>query len=159
MTSQLKLDRLAGRSLAEFGVARLRDQAFDAVQGLWRQRRDQGMTQKDLAEAIGRDPGWVSRNLGAPGNWTLRTIGEFVQALNGEVEITVAPLESRSEYPDNYDAYLVNNPAMGMVNRVANMDILPMGESSGPNIRVMTAPQISWTPVAGSASENKGASL
>src|SRR6266702_7255878 len=70
-----------------FGFARARDVAFSAVRDLWKRRRAQGMTQKDLATRIGRDPAWVSRKLQGPGNWTLRTIGAFVVALNGEVEI------------------------------------------------------------------------
>ena len=66
------------RDLGDYGFVRLRDQAFDAVLTLWRKRKDAGVTQKELADAIGRDEGWVSRNLRAPGNWTLRTIGELI---------------------------------------------------------------------------------
>ena len=72
---------------------------------LWRRRRDEGWTQKQLADAIGRDRGWVSRNLRAPGNWTLHTAGELVQALNGDVDISVAALEDAPETPRNFDAY------------------------------------------------------
>lgn len=96
---------LAKRDLAEYGVARLRDLVFDAVLALWRRRRSEGWTQKDIAELIGRDPGWVSKNLRAPGNWTLRTAGELVQALGGEAEITIAALEDADDELSNYDAY------------------------------------------------------
>jgi hypothetical protein len=51
------------------------------------------MSQIKLAEAIGRDRGWVSRNLSAPGNWTLRTFGELIQGLGGEPVISVHALE------------------------------------------------------------------
>jgi transcriptional regulator with XRE-family HTH domain len=88
---------LTPRELEAFGFARTRDLAFNAVRGLWRRRRSQGMTQKDLATRIGRDPAWVSRRLQGPGNWTLRTIGTFVAALNGEIEIKIHDLEEPPE--------------------------------------------------------------
>lgn len=103
---------LKGRDLAEYGVVRLRDQAFDAVRALWRKRHAAGLTQKDLADSIGRDPAWVSKNLRAPGNWTLRTIGELAQGLNGEVQINVIGAEEPIECPTNfyaYDGYLASN--------------------------------------------------
>jgi transcriptional regulator with XRE-family HTH domain len=109
MTSRSSnLAPLTGRDRADYGVARLRDQAFDAVQQLWEKRRAAGVTQKALAEAIGRDQGWVSRNLRAPGNWTLRTIAELAQALRGEIEIRVVDLDEPIAMPSNYDAYASN---------------------------------------------------
>lgn len=96
---------MAKRDLAEFGAARLRDQVFDAVLNLWRRRHSEGWTQKQVAEAIGRDRGWVSKNLSGPGNWTLKTAGAFIQALDGEAQIHVSALEEPPEDRSNYDAY------------------------------------------------------
>jgi transcriptional regulator with XRE-family HTH domain len=90
---------------AIYGFARTRDVAFDAVRALWHRRRAEGMTQKQIAEAIGKDTGWVSRNLRGPGNWTLRTIGAFVEALNGDIEISVSPIEAPPPVRTNYHAY------------------------------------------------------
>lgn len=84
---------LVGRDLANYGVARLRDDAFDAVLALWRRRESEGWTMKRVADRIGRDPAWVNRALRAPGNWTLRTIGELIQGLDGEAEINVVALD------------------------------------------------------------------
>ena len=94
---------LTGRELAAFGAARLRDELFEAVYKLWRRRNAAGMTKRQLAHAVDRDPAWVSRTLKGPGNWTLRTAGELIQALNGEVEILVLGLEDSTR--DNYNAY------------------------------------------------------
>jgi transcriptional regulator with XRE-family HTH domain len=96
---------LSGRALAEYGAERIRNEAFEQVCLLWERRKAEGWTQKQLADEIGRDPGWVSRNLSAPGNWTVRTIGAFVQGLNGEAEMKVAALEDPVDTPTNYDAY------------------------------------------------------
>ena len=94
----------------DYGFARLRDQMFDAVTALWRRRRAEGLTLAALAARIGRDPAWVSRSLAAPGNWTLRTAGELIQALQGEAEIHIAALEDKLEtgaVDDAYAGYLV----------------------------------------------------
>jgi hypothetical protein len=93
------------RERADYGFARVRDLAFDAIKQLWKRRSEAGMKQSDLAIAIGRDPAWVSRNLRAPGNWTLRTIGELVEAMDGEVEIIVHAAEDIATTRPNFDAY------------------------------------------------------
>lgn len=105
MTSRLTLAPLEGAELGDYGLARVRDVAFDAVQRLWRRRQAEGMNQKQLAARISRDPATVSRNLRAPGNWTLRTFGELVQALNGNVRIIVEAAEDTTPSWGNYDAY------------------------------------------------------
>lgn len=87
----------------KLNVLRVRDAAFDAVRDLWNFRKSQGMTQADLCKAMDRDSGWLSRNLGGPGNWTLKTFGEFVGSLDGYVKIVVTPREHVA--PSNYDIY------------------------------------------------------
>ena len=96
---------LQHKDLADYGFARVRDQAYDAVCQLWRRRQAEGMKQKDIAEILSRDEGWVSRNLRGPGNWTLRTFGELVSALRGEAEIIVFALEDQPSQPRNFNAY------------------------------------------------------
>lgn len=105
MTSPSDVGQLEPRERAQYGVARFRDLAFDAVQTLWRRRQAAGMKQSDLATAIGRDRGWVSKNLRAPGNWTLRTIGELIEAMDGEIEIVVYGIEDRLQPRPDYDSY------------------------------------------------------
>jgi hypothetical protein len=63
------------------------------------------MTQSQLADALGGDAGWLSRNLRGPGNWTLRTVGRLVDALDGEVEFKVHGLEDPLPAQPNYHAY------------------------------------------------------
>ena len=108
---------LVRRDLAEYGIARLRDQVFDAVLGLWMRRKSEGWTQKRVAEAIGRDPAWVSRNLRAPGNWTLRIAGELIQGLDGEAEMQISALEDPLATPSNFDAYEGYLPARSLPQR------------------------------------------
>jgi hypothetical protein len=68
------------------------------------------MKQIDIAKAIGRSPSWINRSLRGPGNWTLRTFGELVEALNGEIEIAVHAVEDPLPAPPNYDAYAEYEP-------------------------------------------------
>lgn len=105
MISPFETGALNPRERADYGLARVRDVAFDAVRALWRRRHKEGMKQSDLARAIGRDPAWVSRSLRAPGNWTLRTIGELAEGLDGEVEIIVRGNDEIAAQRKNYDAY------------------------------------------------------
>ncbi len=96
----------------DYGFARVRDIAFDAVQKLWRRRQSEGMKQTDLAVKLGRDTAWVSRKLSAPGNWTLRTLGEFAHALDGEAKIEIVGLEDQLNLRSNYDAYAAHKGQM-----------------------------------------------
>jgi transcriptional regulator with XRE-family HTH domain len=99
---------MSHRDALIYGVERARSIAFDAVYKLWLRREAEGMTQADLARAIGRDEAWVSRTLSGPGNWTIKTIGTLVQGLNGELEITVHAMEDPvpDAGPDAYERYL-----------------------------------------------------
>jgi transcriptional regulator with XRE-family HTH domain len=76
-----------------------------AVLILWRKRRDEGMTQTQLAERLGCNKGWLSKKLSGPANWTLKTLGHMVEALDGELEIVVRDLREPVDQPRNFDAY------------------------------------------------------
>jgi hypothetical protein len=110
MPSQSELTYLAPNERREYGFLRVRDAAFDAVSALWKRRQSEGMNQVEIANAIGGDTGWVSRNLRGPGNWTMKTFGAFVEALNGEAQITIRAMEDRPIVLTNYHAYVGYEP-------------------------------------------------
>lgn len=99
------LDELNNAERREMGALRVRDAAFDAVLRLWKQRKNEGLTQKELSDFLEKDPAWVSKNLSGPGNWTLKTIGAFAEALNGHIDINITPIE-QLRCDANYDFYL-----------------------------------------------------
>jgi transcriptional regulator with XRE-family HTH domain len=105
MTTPSDLNFLSPKERRDYGFARIRDAAFDAVSALWKRRQDEGMTQAQIASAIGGDTGWVSKNLRGPGNWTMKTFGAFVEALNGEAQIIVRAAED-NVVRSNYHAYV-----------------------------------------------------
>ena len=102
MTSQ---SDLLPREVGDYGFARARDLAFDAVHALWRRRRAEGMTQSDIAAILGRNRSWVSRSLQGPANWTLRTFGELIEAMRGDIAITSNAIEDNLSNSNAYCEY------------------------------------------------------
>lgn len=90
-----------------FGFARARHKAFAAVRTLWSKRLKEGWSQADLAERLGRDPAWVSRKLSGPTNWTLRSLGELADAMDGELKISISDLGESDGHRSNFDAYKI----------------------------------------------------
>lgn len=105
MTSPSAKPPFSPKDVGDYAFAHSRFLAFEAVTKLWRKRQAAGMKQSDIADFLGRDRGWVSRSLRGPGNWTMRTLGELVEALNGELEIATRPREELPQVTQNSDAY------------------------------------------------------
>ena len=107
MTSQSSriVPHATGKDRAQYGIAKVRTHAFSEIIKRWRKRKIEGMTQAEFAEALGRDTGWLSKNLKGPSNMTLKTFARMVEALDGEAEILVHDLRAPSPHRDNYDAY------------------------------------------------------
>jgi len=129
----------------DYGFARVRDIAFDAVIELWRQRKSEGWKQSDLADKLGRDTGWLSRKLKGPGNWTLRTFGEMVEALDGDAEIKIVPLKDlqAAAKQQNFDAYARFSPRKYspdrpiIVNMSGKTDYQPFSIKTASNTEVV----------------------
>lgn len=131
MTTPSDLNSLTPDEVRDYGFARVRDAAFDAVQSLWARRQTEGMTQADLAAAIAADTGWVSKNLRGPGNWTMRTFGSLVESLGGRAEITVRAAEDPPAVRSNYHAYVDYPQTMGLPGMTRPQGSLPPS-TSGP---------------------------
>ena len=108
----LSSEHLAPEARGELGAERAKMLAFTSVLKLWRRRKEEGLSQADIAKAIGKDEGWVSRNLKGPKNWTIKTLGEFAEALNGDLEIQVLAGEDVAlrESKHNWHAYTEYEP-------------------------------------------------
>jgi transcriptional regulator with XRE-family HTH domain len=129
--------------LSDYGFARVRDMAFDAVHALWRRRQASGVEQKQLAEKIKCSPARLNRTLRGPGNWTLRTFGELVEALDGEAEIRVFGLEDPVEHLKNYDAYEARKSVDAQAKQKAPSPLIPPKEDTQ-----MAAPPTGNTAIA-----------
>ena len=76
-------DQLPGAQLG-FVAGKLRNDLHAVV---LREFKSSGLTQAELAKRLGKDKAWVSRTLGAPGNWTIDTAATLIFAINGSVLI------------------------------------------------------------------------
>jgi transcriptional regulator with XRE-family HTH domain len=73
---------------------RFRNRLYDLVVGEFiRQQKDNGLTQSQLAERIGKDPSRVNKWFRSPGNWTVDTISDLLLGIcASELEISLSPL-------------------------------------------------------------------
>ncbi len=120
---------LTGRDLADFGYARLRDQLFDTVLQLWRQRKSEGVTIPMVAARIGRKPKWVKAKLSAPGDWTLKVAGALIQGLDGEFVVAAIPVHQLFDGPDKLPLF---DPAT-VINIASTLTLDPV-QSDDPNV-------------------------
>ena len=64
---------------------RLRNNLYDVVMTKFlEQEKERGLKKSDLARRIGYDSAQLNRLLGAPGNWTVKTISDLLAGICGE---------------------------------------------------------------------------
>lgn len=63
-----------------FVKSKLRNDLYNLIVAAFRRS---GLTQAELALRLGKRPEIISRNLGAPGNYTIDTVAEMLFAING----------------------------------------------------------------------------
>jgi transcriptional regulator with XRE-family HTH domain len=126
MTSLSSISALAPEQRAAYGVDRAKTIAFEAIHNLWRRRKAEGRSQAELAKVLNKDEGWISRSLKGPGNWTIKTLGELVEALDGDLEIVVHAMEDPVSDLSNYTAYSGYEPS----ERLIDYDDIKKGNSA-----------------------------
>jgi hypothetical protein len=147
-------ESMSPKDKAQYGAALAKGAAFDAVKALWRQRSAEGWTQAQLAESIGVDEGWLSKQFAGPRNWTMETYGMLVVGMDGEAEILAHPIEEPATDLRNYDAYAeYDAPVLRGVSWVQNANTSPVvnptvGTTAGFTISSLISPlRVSSVPV------------
>ncbi len=75
---------------------RQRNRVFSAVVGMFsRLAETQGLTKKELAFRLGKEPAQISRWLSGPGNWTLDTVSDLLLAMGCELDQEVVSTQQR----------------------------------------------------------------
>jgi hypothetical protein len=70
---------------------------------VWREFKESGVSQSDLAARLGKGTDRVCKLLAAPGNWTLDTVAELLFGINGGVlspDVTF-PLDTEGDFSSN----------------------------------------------------------
>lgn len=69
----------------EYLGERLRNNLYNFIISKFLERQEtHGLTQAKLARRIDYDPGRLSKLLGAPGNWTMKTISDLLAGISAE---------------------------------------------------------------------------
>ena len=135
MNSPLQLKPLEPKELADYGVSRVKDIAFEAVLDLWAIREADGLTQKALAERVGCDETSISRNFRGPANWTFKTLGRLVQGLQGSIRIIIDPIEDAIPGGSNFDAYDELDWSVSNIRTIPPVDIV---ETHNPDFSIVS---------------------
>lgn len=97
------------------------------------------MTQEHIAEKIGKDPAWVSRVMKGPGNWTLKTLGALVVALDGILTIRVTAREDdKTGLHSNADAYFIADTESYPIAPSEQLQQAPTGDLMPANLMDLT---------------------
>jgi len=72
---------------------RQKNKVFQSVIAYFAKRAElEGLTKKELAKRLGKNPSQITRWFSGPGNWTLDTISDLLLAMDAEMEHRVIPL-------------------------------------------------------------------
>lgn len=114
---------------ASYGQERAKSTAHLAVRELFYRRIKEGLTQEHIAKEIGKDPAWVSRVIKGPGNWTLKTLGALVVALDGILTIRVTAREDdKTCQHSNADAYFIADTELHPIAPAEQLQQAPTGD-------------------------------
>ena len=101
--------------------------ALDVVTSIWRVMQERGMTQKELAEVVQKNPVYINRIFNGNHNMTLRTIAEILVALGQTARIEIKPAEeacadrTNGRITDSEVAHVVEPNEEGLANKWSGM--------------------------------------
>lgn len=125
-----------------YGRTTTRVQVATAVWMLWdRVRKERKVDQQWLAERLGKSKGRVSRLLKGPGNWTLDTVGELLEAMEGRLTLVEAHTYEEIAQGQAWKARTTRPPQPRVYVRTETYSV----ESDEPLPAFGTVSRASWT--------------
>ena len=95
MASTSKIATLSDRDIFYYRQ-RTKNRVFEALTAFFAEEAERrGISKKEIAEALRRDPAQISRWLSSPTNLTLDTISDLLLSLEAEMDYSVAKFQDR----------------------------------------------------------------
>lgn len=92
MENTLEIKAPARRDYVYFRQ-RQKNKVFQSVAAFFaKQAEERGLTKKELARLLDKDPAQITRWLSGPGNWELDTISDLLLAMGAEMDFDVTSL-------------------------------------------------------------------
>ena len=77
---------------------RYRNRVFQSVIAFFAtQAEETGLTKRELARRLAKDPAQITRWFSGPGNWTLDTVSDLLLAMGAEMGHAIVPLDDDSK--------------------------------------------------------------
>ena len=70
---------------------------YDVIERFVELAEKRGLMKRDIARALGKDEGQISRNFAKPGNWTLSSISDLLLAMGAELSLEVVPIDGQEQ--------------------------------------------------------------
>lgn len=100
-TSTSEMHPLSDREIFYFRQ-RQKNKVFQSVIAYFAEQAEaRGLTKRDIAKLLNRDPAQITRWLSGPSNWTLDTISDLLLAMKAELEINIVAFDDDSVGDDN----------------------------------------------------------
>jgi hypothetical protein len=97
MENTSKLPAVSDRDIFYYRQ-RSKNRLFEALTSFFAEEAERrGITKRDIAECLRRDPALITRWLTAPSNLTLDTISDLLLSLGAEMDYVVAKFEDRPQ--------------------------------------------------------------
>lgn|SRR5262249_7077432 len=97
MENTSKLPAVSDRDIFYYRQ-RSKNRLFEALTSFFAEEAERrGITKRDIAECLHRDPALITRWLTAPSNLTLDTISDLLLSLGAEMDYVVAKFEDRPQ--------------------------------------------------------------
>jgi hypothetical protein len=95
MENTSKLPALSDRDIFYYRQ-RSKNRLFEALTAFFAEEAERrGITKRDIAECLRRDPALITRWLSAPSNLTIDTVSDFLLSLGAEMDYAVARFHDR----------------------------------------------------------------
>jgi plasmid maintenance system antidote protein VapI len=95
MENTSKLPSVSDRDIFYYRQ-RFKNRIFEAITAFFAEEAEQrGITKKDIAESLRRDPAQITRWFSAPSNLTADTISDLLVSLEAEMDINVVRFKDR----------------------------------------------------------------